>query len=581
MTDPGTFAKGSPFKVTHNKSNFNLSNTTPELLKFQLQEQNRQNEELLRNGILETESDNDGYSLRLGDPFNRVLQKKLNLGNITLNAGSLPSLSSSPLSWDENDEFEIDKFVWQNSEKPNYLNLRILIENSIFDTNKIKKDSILSLATLKKLKTIRDEKENIRNYYASKISISQQFVSNIVANLENSDALDKNLLLKILKQNVSLQQDFLTVSDEIKDLNIKINNHNLACLVLGYVEDVKLSLKGSINEDDPYISSDSDSNQKLRESNKYSSKAFDNLISHIVSISAEYDITLPEPPAILESAGDRTAWSKSCIDAILTYFKLHRQEYTDTSLYNKSLTNLTIPSTGGSPKANKSQDDSFWNETSFFAQKSPNTNSDKIISEYRTALNDLRFSHQYLTKEYEYSKETSLKMLQEYRKKNLNLERELSALKDDSRPIEYDTLTFKDKEISKLRKEINLLRIDNLGSKHTNSSILSPTLLQSSSPTSSSNTTNISPITGEHLNILSDDIAALREEEYAGDGPSSMSIMSPTRPMSGNGGMSNAILRKEFKKIVSEIQDQYELKLSEERMMRRTLEEKLSSFNQN
>lgn len=43
MIDTEAFVRNSPFKLTHNDSSdrYNLNNTTPDLLKFQLQEQYR------------------------------------------------------------------------------------------------------------------------------------------------------------------------------------------------------------------------------------------------------------------------------------------------------------------------------------------------------------------------------------------------------------------------------------------------------------------------------------------------------------------------------------------------------------
>lgn len=50
------------------------------------------------------------------------------------------------------------------------------------------------------------------------------------------------------------------------------------------------------------------------------------------------------------------------------------------------------------------------------------------------------------------------------------------------------------------------------------------------------------------------------------------------RPSSFGNSTSTAILRKEFKKIISDIQDQYELELSEERIRRRKLSEEVKKL---
>ena len=99
---------------------------------------------------------------------------------------------------------------------------------------------------------------------------------------------------------------------------------------------------------------------------------------------------------------------------------------------------------------------------------------DKIVSEYKTALNDLKFSYEYLAKEYEMSKISSDKVIHDYRKKITELEQQLQSKTDLMTPPETasfgsdsDSLENKDKEISRLRKELNMLKIDKLGKSYT------------------------------------------------------------------------------------------------------------------
>ena len=119
----------------------------------------------------------------------------------------------------------------------------------------------------------------------------------------------------------------------------------------------------------------------------------------------------------------------------------------------------------------------------------------KTRQEYKTALNDLRFSYEYLSKEYEHSRDSSNKLIHDYRKKISQLERDLktrsanveelmtppttttgsigstrpvtttttlTSTSSTSPSISYDLLESKDKEISRLRKELNLLKLINL-----------------------------------------------------------------------------------------------------------------------
>ena len=568
MIDTETFIKNSPFKVTHNdsNSNYNLTNTTPELLKFQLQEQ-------YRNKMIEMNNNtpvNSNEMDLLEDSFNLHLQSNLDSGNIRISE-SLPSLSSTP-SYDE-DGFELDSFILNNSDKPNYLNLKVLIENSMLDTSKINKDSILSLSSLKTLKSNIDDQNDTHEYLLSKITISQQFVSDIVFKLSNNDeddVLDSSLLVKILKLSSMLQDQLVEVNSELSSLNEKLNNHNLACLVLGYVEDVKLSsahckesLSNSVPDPSPFASPKRImSSSPKKKGSEAAIKSFETLFSHIASIAAKRNISLPSPPSPSQTNDieSRTMWAQRCIDAIL----VTDSSKPHTPLYEKSSNSPQTPS-------------NILNDSSF---SSPGRTNDKMMAEYKTALNDLRFSHQYLTKEYEYSRESSMKVIQDYRKRISHLEREardrgihasnstcsLSTI-DDS-----ETVAHKDREISKLRREINLLKVEKIGLKN---GTVSPRPLDSSQSGFNNLRESVSPITGEMLPFPNDNVAEDDDANLIASGstrPTSMGYSSTSS------GTSNGILRKEFKKIVIDIQDQYELEIGQERIRRRKLEVELDKM---
>lgn len=573
MIDTETFIMNSPFKVSHNdsNSNYNLTNTTPELLKFQLQEQFRNKMIELKNSSPVNTNEMD----LLEDSFNSHLQSNLDSGNIRISE-SLPSLSSTP-SYDE-DGFELDSFILNNSDKPNYLNLKVLIENSMLDTSKINKDSILSLSSLKALKSNIDDKKVTHEYLLSKITISQQFVSDIVLKLSNNDeddVLDSSLLVKILKLNNMLQDQLLEVNSELNSLNEKLNNHNLACLVLGYVEDVKLSSanskdtpSNSLPVPSPFASSKRImSSSPKKKASESAIKSFETLFSHIASIAAKRNISLPSPPSPSKTNDieSRTMWAQRCIDAIL----VTDSSKPHTPLYEKSLNSTQTPS----------RTESVLNDSSL---SSPGYTNDKMMSEYKTALNDLRFSHQYLTKEYEYSRESSMKVIQDYRKRISHLEREVrgrgipasNSTSSLSTIDDSETVAHKDKEISKLRREINLLKVEKIGLKN---GTVSPRLLDSSQSGFHNLRESVSPITGEVLTFPNDNLAEDDDANLIASGstrPTSMGYSSTSS------GTSNGILRKEFKKIVIDIQDQYELEIGQERIRRRKLQAELDKLKQ-
>ena len=479
----------------------------------------------------------------------------------------MPSLSSTPIT--DNEE---EGYITIGDNKANYINLRVLIENSVFDTSKINKDAILTLPRLKKLKQEIEDKKEFKQYLLSRYGISQQFFTEMLnTDKQESLNLDAPLLLKFLKLNNYLQQQLLQVSEYLDNLILQLNNHNLTCLVLGYIEDIKLT---SLSVTGPPLSTSSpftspkrmpkSSSTLIEQPLKLVSKTFDSLFSHIASIAVQRNIQLPQPSANTdpETIQSRIQWAQDCIDTILS-----TQPVLMRTPVNEKSMDLSADET--SSRNDFSQDHSFLNESSITsASPQKSQNNGKLLAEYKTALNDLRFSHQYLSKEYEHSRESSLKVIQEYRKKNSILEKELNKLKktnlSNQSSTAYDSsdnIDAKDREISKLRKELNLLKIDKLGIKNSATKLASPN-------SSNSALSALSPITSNFPSSYTDV-----------DGIETESVI-PSRPTSTNSSStSNGILRTEFKKIVEDIHDQYELQLTEERYKRRQLQDKFQEFS--
>jgi hypothetical protein len=569
MIDNEALMKSSPFQVIHGGDsdlNYNLKNTTPELLKFQLQEQYRNKLSDLHENHHDLPNLNLLYTQFLQGSFNNHLQTNIDQEHITLEA-EVPSLSSTPIT--DNEE---EGYITIGDNKANYINLRVLIENSVFDTSKINKDAILTLPRLKKLKQEIEDKKEFKQYLLSRYGISQQFFTEMLnTDKQESLNLDAPLLLKFLKLNNYLQQQLLQVSEYLDNLILQLNNHNLTCLVLGYIEDIKLT---SLSVTGPPLSTSSpftspkrmpkSSSTLIEQPLKLVSKTFDSLFSHIASIAVQRNIQLPQPSANTdpETIQSRIQWAQDCIDTILS-----TQPVLMRTPVNEKSMDLSADET--SSRNDFSQDHSFLNESSITsASPQKSQNNGKLLAEYKTALNDLRFSHQYLSKEYEHSRESSLKVIQEYRKKNSILEKELNKLKktnlSNQSSTAYDSsdnIDAKDREISKLRKELNLLKIDKLGIKNSATKLASPN-------SSNSALSALSPITSNFPSSYTDV-----------DGIETESVI-PSRPTSTNSSStSNGILRTEFKKIVEDIHDQYELQLTEERYKRRQLQDKFQEFS--
>lgn len=453
-----TSAADLPGVARHDE--FHLANTTHDLLKFQLSEENPEPHPKIPSNIdfdchlqafaSKVASDDDSVN----DEFSHTEER---LGATT------PS---------------------EKSFSTNYLNLKVMIENAVFDSLDLGPHAVVLWKRLQRLKAeIADLKEK-QLYVRQRLEVSSQFCSSFIFNRLVKE-VDQELAYNLLRQNSGLHTEYFGVSDALEREELTLRNHNLACLMMGYVEDVK---KGASTE-----------------SARALGDVVDSIFAHLAAVAAHRHIELPQPlEGDVHSLEARVTWAQQCIDALAagppSPPKLAATADTSVLLHQDSVL----------------RDHSFLSATPYKEQS-----SEKVISEYRMALNDLRFSHEYFMKEYEYLKENSLKTILEYRRKNAALEKELLLGRD---VVLRDLLDSKEKEISRLKRELLALKVDTLGNKR-----------------------------------LSD----LHEKDQ---------LVPPT-------STSNAILRKEFKVIVLEMQSQYEVELGEERLQRRRLEEKLAALN--
>lgn len=519
MVDPEIFMQNSPFLRAG--PTFNLANTTPDLLKFQLQEQNRLHSKLDALAPLLMEAKFAGHlAAALESNVVSVDDSVSQSGSDSFSAASGASLPASAVLE-----------LLSGFDAPNHLNLKVLIENSVFDVSKVGSHTVLSLNKVKRLKARIADQRGHRAYLQQRLSAANAFCTTLlVGPAAPPRDVDPALLVKVMRQNAALEQEYIAATTELEDLETQLKNHNLACLVLGYVEDVKLAAPHEETHLPTPTSTADESHRRL----------FEALFSHIASLAAQKGVNLPVFEGKTAAADDKLAsdaksamldakihWAQQCIDALSAA----------PLLVTTSLSLTAILSSGTAADLRDTsvlQDHSFLAASPYKNIKAPN---ERTIAEYKVALDDLRFSHQYFMKEYDYLKENALKTILEYRKKNAALEREVAAIRlSPSHPSvgSLKEADAKDQEISRLRKEISLLKIDHIGDKSPRSSTISSPSL------------------------------------FIGEGEEEESVFRPAKPSTSTG-----ILRKEFRKIVSEIQDRHEVELAEERQLRRQLEKRL------
>ncbi|KAI3403651.2 PEA2 [Candida oxycetoniae] len=596
MIEPESFIANSPYSQTHGNSldKFNITNTTSELLKFQLQEQHRTSLAKAQN-LDKEESDILNYGTNIfHNSFNGHLQERIECGSISIHSLSSLSSSGTPSNGDElvynEDEREEEKeekqealeaVLQRQSKNPNYLNLKILMENSIFDASLIGKNAIMPLHNLEQVKSTISDKTDLQHYLLSKIFLTSQFINQVT----NEDS-DLSVLSRAVKIMQSLSQQAMQNNKELDALKQKLNEHNMSCLLLGYIDDVKrnqtmdpqeLLMGGngsngidigmgngsgappSITTGSPTRMQASSALPSPMKANQSHVKIFDSLFSYIASVAAQRGVSLPSPEANLESVQMKIEWLQQCLDKLL----------------ESSPASSTYTTSG---ETNTTKKDGIFDEGSSLPVQTKTAL--KALSEYKTALTDLRFSYQYLAKEYELSRATSSKTIQEYRKKLEKLKNETN-FGTESNSVSFSSnrrytsssmlssasIDDKDKEISKLRKELNLLKVDSFGSQQNN--------LKVKSPSQNDFTKNVSPVTGWSLGVSPTESENGTVSENNGDVTIATSPTS-TQQTPQSSGVSNALLKKEFKKIISEMQDQYELELTEERLKRKKLEDELS-----
>lgn len=510
------FSKGGPY--SSNDLGYNLANTTPELLKFQLHERAKPSmspAQALKPLLMDTLYNNHLQSIVSNKTV--TIEEDTDVSSRDASSGASTPETDASSSWCSLADRE-----------SSHLNLRVLIENSVFDVSKVSPKTVLPLLEVKRLKQDIAEKTETRDYLLAKSQITTDFCRSFLSDNANSATdLDPLVILKAFKQTIDLQLQLNIINDDLEALKTKLTNHNAVCMIMGYIEDVKVSNMSS-GAALGYNMTSEDASSVQDQS------AFESLFSHIASTAVQKRVSLP---AFTGEEGSQTLeakikWAAQCIDALANSTTPPSTAYTD-------VTDASF------------NDDSVVKDHSFLSV-SPyktlnNASSDKVISEYKLALDDLRFSQQYFVKEYEYLKENSLKTILDYRRKITVLEREVSRLQSLQEPdakITRDTLEAKDREISKLRKDLNSLKIEAIGHKsprnlaNMNFSLLSSLEGQDSGQTSPQ---------GSYGNY-------------------------------GGASTSNAILKKEFKKIVSDMQDQYEIELQEERLKRRELQEQLKGL---
>ncbi|GME75665.1 unnamed protein product [[Candida] boidinii] len=489
--------------------------------------------------------------------------------------------------------------------------LNLLIEKSIADfyiTNFKNPNLKLEILSLEEIDELKIKLNFLKN---NKLKLL-----NNLNNVNNNNNGKNNDINKILQ-----------LDNEINELNTKLNNHYILATQLGYVQDLVNDIKSTNNNDefsnlnhvlDYFNLSNQDlfdnnstknilnspllSNRKESYSNKrtFSSASLNNdhinanhnsnyigvspsiersledLTSTVMSLSIQNNINVPNPDInTMKSLSGRIEWVTSCISSLVKDVKISSSlppsPTKDTSI-ETSTTKMLNGRTSSSSSAS--------------LLNTPNDDA-KTNLELKTKLNDLQFAHNYLTSRFEEERSQYNKIVNQLRfnlsntqdllvRANNDLTRQtnqLIKLETNKHDLELK-LNLKSKELLKLNKEMNLLKVDNLGlsssSLNNNNNNDDSSLLLS--PRSSFDY----PRPNKEFSIPT--TPNLNHQNNGDQSPSSMESLNMINGNINSNNVSASILRVEFRKLVSKIHDKYEKELETERVERKRLQDLVKMY---
>lgn len=428
--------------------------------------------------------------------------------------------------------------------------------------------------------------------FSRELKIEMENISQINTQLEKQ--LIKSSLMKYLQSHKELEQ----LKKEISINKKKLFLHFFTCLIIGYINNIEVNLKlqknlatesilsptssvisskfdylksptfaspifsasaggplsssaSSITGAAFGVNSSKTTYQMIENKTAIFNKSLDEIVNCVASIAVQRGIKLPEPNSNNMLVGnnysvnnnseilEKTSWIKNCINTILT---------------KQVLNDSIVDEINGIPNNRKNlylEDNlSEASLTSPIIGRNENNNSssvlkDREIIELKTKIKDLKFANQYLTKQFTNERESFHKIISEQQQVKNELEKKLNNSilnleKTNLLLIQNETtnqglqkkLNENFQSITSLKKQLAELRINNLDSIDSN-----------------------------NANSMNGDMDGSKGTSNTNDHDSGVGMM-----------------RKEFKKIIDDLNKQHFQELSEERTERQRLEKLLKLY---
>lgn len=409
-----------------------------------------------------------------------------------------------------------------------HLKIKLLTEYALTQVNGSEK-----LLSLSELQTLQDSLQNLKK---TKEDIKQELQGNFTvvqsffSKPTNKDE-EWEAVQNLISSNEALSYKFEEISDMILKTSESIYHQYILAFSLCYFENYDFDIRSTTAPE--------------------GDRSGDELLSHIASVAVQRNVILPAPASGQDDS--KIEWAKNCLDTLLAQ----------------------KPDVSGSREI-----------------KAKSIDKENEITHLQTALKDLQFAHQYLTRQYEDERNLNTSVMNTHKTKKTALERQLaenlislekanqrSILVEHEKNVLEKTLDEKMKEIYDLQKQVALLKIDNLGFIHTNGETRST----GSSP-EKSGLSPVSPMTGITLNPV-DPMKENKRSKYLSNPKTpllqqNINTYRNGSPSSPKFNSSISVLRNEFKKMVNDMHTTYKTELEKEKVERKRLEHLLKLYEE-
>ncbi|KAH3682873.1 hypothetical protein WICPIJ_006155 [Wickerhamomyces pijperi] len=450
----------------------------------------------------------------------------------------------------------------------------------------------------KKLQQQREIKEEIE----SQVQGNAKLINNILSKDGAVNEEDLMMLRGLTTTNEQLLIKLGDVSNDMQKREKTIESQYLLALKVAYFEDLDLEngvdmfsvRERTMNDSTVIHTNNINNNTSINNATPGSNGVArdvqtEQLLSYIVSLVVQRNIPLPVPDD--HAADSQNKWAKDCVDALLNA--------SEVSSDGKKL----LPSPTGS-----------------ISKDSAQLKLEHDHKELKTAMSDLQFAHQFLTRQFEEERTLNNQVIQNHLKKQKSLENKLaeniiilekstqkSILIEHEKNILESQLSDRIKEIQSLQRQLSDLKLSTLGipSSTNSSSPYSQTNsargLQSPDQThlTSFNTTvnqdypsSASPVTGISINLEpSHNLSRNGSISHPPHTPilhqsSNNHLNTPTsNSSSANGSTTHggertsvSLMRNEFKRMYKDLQTQHEELLTREVDERKRLERLVAEY---